>query len=81
MFQRVKSVPLFPPGTFSPLDDFHKRMSQALSEATEIWEEEEISDDTDFDEDEESSEFEEDSQAYSFSGSVRSTPSAPKGPR
>lgn len=74
MFERAKSIPLFPPGTFAPINDFHRRMSRALSEATEIWEEQDARDDgTDFDEDEagDESEFEEDSPAYSFTDSVR----------
>jgi hypothetical protein len=71
MFQRGKSVPLFPPGTFAAMPADLQRLSKAISEATELWDEAEHDDNaTEFDEDD-SSEFEED--YYHIASSVRTT--------
>lgn len=73
MFSKGSTAPLFPPGTFATIsEDSYKRLSQAISEATQIWDEIEDGEDdhTDFDEDGDS-EFEEDSLEYNFSESVR----------
>ena len=70
MFSKGETAPLFPPGTFTSIsEDTFNRLSRAISDATQIWEEEGGDDQTDFDEDE-NSDFEENSFEYNFSESV-----------